>query len=178
HPAALGGLAAGLLDPAAQFLEAGRGQLGQQRGLAVEMVVERAGGDPGPGGQVAQVQRLQALVFEDVERFVEQTGADRADLVGASRRRGPVRAFRPPSIRVRHAPSQFRFGMITGSVSYPFAKTEWVLVGSSTTSMVGKRLRISSQMMVSCSSASRLPTQRWMPKPNDRWFRGRGRSMT
>ncbi len=24
-------------------------------------------------------------------------------------------------------------------------------------------------MMVSCSSARRLPTQRWMPKPNDKW---------
>ncbi len=26
----------------------------------------------------------------------------------------------------------------------------------------------------SCSSARRMPTQRWMPKPNDRWVRGPG----
>ena len=30
--------------------------------------------------------------------------------------------------------------------------------------------------MRNCNSASRLPTQRWMPKPNDRCWRGRGRS--
>ena len=29
-------------------------------------------------------------------------------------------------------------------------------------------------MIFSCSSASRLPTQRWMPKPNERCVRGRG----
>ena len=29
-------------------------------------------------------------------------------------------------------------------------------------------------MMVSCSSARRLPTQRWMPKPNERCWRGSG----
>ena len=40
-----------------------------------------------------------------------------------------------------------------------------------------KRFRISSQTMRSCISASRLPTQRWMPKPNDRCWRGRARSM-
>ena len=39
--------------------------------------------------------------------------------------------------------------------------------GSPTTSIIGKRLRISSQTTRSCISARRLPTQRWMPKPND-----------
>src|SRR5579862_6938936 len=43
--------------------------------------------------------------------------------------------------------------------------------------MVSKRFRISSQTMRSCSSARRMPTQRWMPKPKERWVRGRARSM-
>jgi hypothetical protein len=37
-----------------------------------------------------------------------------------------------------------------------------------------KRLRISSHRIFSCSSARRLPTQRWMPKPKLRCWRGRG----
>ena len=40
--------------------------------------------------------------------------------------------------------------------------------GSPSSSIVSKRFRISSQTIRSCISASRLPRQRWMPKPNDR----------
>jgi hypothetical protein len=39
---------------------------------------------------------------------------------------------------------------------------------SPTTSITGKRSRISSQKIFNCISASRLPTHRWIPKPNDR----------
>ena len=34
-----------------------------------------------------------------------------------------------------------------------------------------------SSLIFNCSSASRSPTQRWMPKPNEIWVRGRARSM-
>ena len=46
-------------------------------------------------------------------------------------------------------------------------KVEKTRLGSPTTLMSGKRARISSQMIFSCSSASRLPTQRWIPEPKD-----------
>ena len=59
----------------------------------------------------------------------------------------------------------------------PRTKLEYTRLGSPTTSMRSKRFRISSQMIRNCISASRMPTQRWMPNPNDRWLRGRARSM-
>src|SRR5215813_2299571 len=67
--------------------------------------------------------------------------------------------------------------MRTGRCSIPFTKLEYTRFGGTTTSILSNLLRISSQTILSCSSASRMPTQRWMPKPNDRCVRGRARSI-
>jgi hypothetical protein len=49
------------------------------------------------------------------------------------------------------------------TIAADFTKLEWTRLGSSRSWMSGKRLRISSQITRSWSSASRLPTQRWIP---------------
>src|SRR6185437_677649 len=65
----------------------------------------------------------------------------------------------------------------TGRCSIPLTKLEYTRLGGPTTSILSNRLRISSQMIFSCSSARRIPTQRWIPKPNDKCVRGRARSI-
>ncbi|MEZ5945785.1 MAG: PDZ domain-containing protein [Hyphomonas sp.] len=49
--------------------------------------------------------------------------------------------------------------------------------GSPTTSTFSNRFKISSHRMRSCISATRLPMQRWMPKPKETWRRAFGRSI-
>ncbi len=56
----------------------------------------------------------------------------------------------------------------TGSSRMPWMKLDFRYTGSPTTSTFLKRLWISSQITRSCISPSRLPRQRWIPKPNDR----------
>src|SRR6185437_10669519 len=109
--------------------------------------------------------------------------ADRIDGSGYRPVRRPVgggSVFRaPPDFRqgarrrLRHVYAAMR----TGIASKPFTKFEFIRFGSPTTSIFGKRRRISSHMMRSCISASRMPTQRWMPKPKETCWRGRSRSM-
>jgi hypothetical protein len=67
-------------------------------------------------------------------------------------------------------------GIRTGRWLNPRTNADRMRVGLPTTSITLKRRRISSQRIFNCSSASRLPTQRWMPKPKDRCWRGRSRS--
>jgi hypothetical protein len=68
--------------------------------------------------------------------------------------------------------------MTTGCGSKPWMKLEWLRWCSPATLISGKRFNIPAQTMVSYISARRLPTQRWTPKPNDMWWRGRSRSMS
>ena len=56
---------------------------------------------------------------------------------------------------------------MTDKIAVPSVSVQYQRTGASTTSILSKRLKISSQMILSCSSASRMPMQRWMPKPNE-----------
>src|SRR5260370_34601998 len=67
--------------------------------------------------------------------------------------------------------------MRAGIERMQWRKFEYVRRGAANTAMTRWRGSTSSHRMRSCNSASRLPTQRWMPKPNDKCWRGRGRSM-
>src|SRR6267154_3486214 len=100
------------------------------------------------------------------------------NLMLRSERRERLEAWAASDSPISH--SQYRSvhaGMRTGKDSMPRTKLEYTRFGSPTTSMLSKRFSISCHTIFSCSSASRMPTQRWMPKPNDRWVRGRARSM-
>ena len=64
--------------------------------------------------------------------------------------------------------SRYRRVTLTGKSTYPWTNDEKVLAGSRWTSMRLNLWRTSSHKTRNCSSASRLPIQKWMPYPNER----------
>ena len=96
-------------------------------------------------------QRQQAS--STAAQLVERTNG-RTTVSAELRRDGRADAMAYPAMR-------------TGSEEMPRMKPHRLRFGSSIISTTMSRFRISSHRIPSCISASRLPTQRWMPKPNE-----------
>ena len=83
---------------------------------------------------------------------------------GGAQGAGPFMAVNPTDLSMvgqaarKHARPYA--GMRTGRDSMPRTKLEYTRFGSPTTSILSKRLSISCHTIFSCSSASRMPTQR------------------